>query len=102
MATTKKQHGAMCRVTIGYQDFLMPADKGLRVLQAMQHAIGCERRYDGRDESFFATDQPRVEYSLVRAAQIHMPAGYSEPAGGRKRESRAVQNNPTRRLELKP
>ena len=92
----------MCRVTIGYQDFLMPADKGMRVLEAMQNAIGCERNYDGHDESFLATDQPRVEFALVRADQVRMPDGYAEPATGRKRAPRALQDNLTRRLELKP
>lgn len=101
MATTKKQCGAMCRVTIGYQDFLMPADKGMRVLEAMQHAIGCDRDYVGHDEQFIAKDQPRVEFSLVRADQIRMPEGYSEPASGRKRAPRAVRANATRGLELK-
>lgn len=101
MATTKKQGGAMCRVTIGYQDFLMPADKGMRVLEAMQHAIGCDRDYIGHDEQFIAKEQPRVEFSLVRADQIRMPEGYAQPEPGRKRAPRTIQGNPTRRLELK-
>lgn len=102
MATTKKQGAAMCCVTIGYQDFLMPADKGMRVLEAMQHAIGCERNYDRVDgEAFYASEAPSVKYALVRAEQIRMPEGYVEPAGGRRRTARAIANNPTPRLEFK-
>lgn len=102
MATTKKQSAAMCCVTIGYQDFLMPADKGMRVLEAMQHAVACERNYD-RDEGerFFANDAPSVNYKLVRAQQIHLPEGQVQPAAGRRRAARAISDNPTRRLEFK-
>lgn len=101
MATTKGQGGAMCCVTIGYQDFLMPADKGMRVLEAMQHAIGCQRNYDAIDgEAFYASEAPSVKYALVRAQQIHMPQGHVESAGGRRRAARTIANNPPR-LEFK-
>ncbi|MFY3986084.1 hypothetical protein ACOTJH_29120 [Achromobacter xylosoxidans] len=102
MATTKGQGGAMCCVTIGYQHFLLPADKGMRVLEAMQHAVGCERNYDHDEgERFFANDPPRINYELVRASQVHLPEGQVQPAARRRRATRAISDNPTPRLEFK-
>lgn len=64
----------MCCVTINYQKFLMPADKGMKVVELMQSAFACEESYGERGYVFQPeTEQPSVEYKLVRANQIKAP-----------------------------
>lgn len=68
----------MACLTIGYRDYLMPSDKAMKVAELMQHAIECESKFEGTCYVYTATDQPNVEFSLVRPNQVRMPQG--EPA----------------------
>ena len=68
----------MACLTIGYRDYLMPSDKAMKVAELMQQAIECESKFEGTCYVYTATDQPNVEFSLVRPNQVRMPQG--EPA----------------------
>lgn len=64
-----KKPVAMCCVSIGYQDFLLPADKGMKLVELLQSAFQVEKSYANRT-SYVVGDQPEVELALVRASQI--------------------------------
>lgn len=71
MTTRQTKPVAMCCVTIDYQEFLMPADKGMKVVELLQSAFKCERRYDERsDRKYYIGEQPQVEFALVRSNQV--------------------------------
>ncbi len=65
----------MARLTIGYQEYLMPSDKAMKVAELMQHAIACESNFEGTGYVYTAKEQPNVEFSLVRPNQVRMPLG---------------------------
>lgn len=69
MATTKKAV-TLCCVTVGYQSFLMPADKGLRVVELLQSAVECRERYDDREQFYDVEEQPRVILAMVKPSQV--------------------------------
>ena len=65
-------------LTIGYQRFLMPQDKAMKVAELMQHAVTCEVDYhDGY--TYTPQEAPDIQFSLVRANQVRMPAGEAAP-----------------------
>jgi hypothetical protein len=70
MATKPQKPVAMCCVTIGYRDFLLPADKGLRLVELMKDAIECEQGYDGSRTYFVKQEQPEIGMTIVRASQM--------------------------------
>lgn len=69
----------MACLTIGYQDYLMPSDKAMKVAELMQHAVECRSNFEGTGYVYTAKDQPNVEFSLVRPNQVRMPQGESMP-----------------------
>lgn len=65
-----KKAVAMCCVTIGHQDFLLPADKGMKLVEIMQSAFKTEKHYGERAYAYYLGDQPAVELALVRESQL--------------------------------
>jgi hypothetical protein len=63
----------MCCVRIGYQEFLMPADKGMKVVELMTSAVDCDKQYLERGYSYTLRDQPDVSFNLVKPDQIRLP-----------------------------
>jgi hypothetical protein len=67
---------AMCFISIGYHlELLMPADKGMKVVELLQSAYACEKNFTC-DPGYSYTPkeaQPEVEFALVRASQIRAP-----------------------------
>ena len=68
MATKKPV--AMCCVTIGYMVYLMPADKGMKVVELMQEAFDTSKSYEDRGYCYHVGEQPSVEYCLVKPSQL--------------------------------
>lgn len=68
--TPLKKAVAMCCVTIGHLDFLLPADKGMRLVEIMQSAFSAEKRYGERAYAYYLGEQPAVELALVRESQL--------------------------------
>jgi hypothetical protein len=81
VATPVKKAVPMCCVTIGYQHYLMPADKGMKVVELMQSAFECEQRYEDRGMQYQVGEPPqRVVFEMVRPGQIVQPRP-AAPAG---------------------
>lgn len=72
MATPNKP---MCCVMVGYQALLMPADKGMKLVELLQYAVECEHGWGDRDHTYTVGEQPRVEYRMVKPGQIRSPGG---------------------------
>lgn len=81
MATTRtpQKTVAMCCVTVGHSDYLLPANKGMELVKLMQEAFACRDRYEDGNYVYDVLEQPRVELKLVRPNQIRMPQGSLEP-----------------------
>lgn len=70
----------LCCLTIGYREFLMPADKGMKVLALMKGATECNRQYEQGDYVFEAEDEVCIEYRTVKAAQVRRKKPAKPPA----------------------
>jgi hypothetical protein len=70
-------------VTIDFQSFLMPAAAGIKVMELMQQALACERRF-ARADRYTPTEAPRLELVMVRADEVQPrtvePAARQAPA----------------------
>ena len=81
MSRPTKPAQQMAVLTIGYQRVLMPADKAMKVADAMQHAMPVEVDWKGHAEVYLVQQEPlRVAFALVRSSQICMPHGEPVPA----------------------
>ena len=93
MATAKKAV-PMCVVSVGYQDFLMPASSGMKLVEIMTAAVKCERGYSPR--CVVIGEQPEVSLEMVKPQHIR------QRAPGRDDESAlALENNPSPVLRLR-
>lgn len=63
----------MCCVAIGYQTYLLPSDRGMKLVELLQSAVECERTYD-IGFAYVPGDQPEVTYAVVKASQIKAPS----------------------------
>lgn len=64
---------AMCFVSIGYGSrLLLPADKGMKLVEILQSAFECDQQFLTEDHaySYVPKEQPSVEFTLVRPQQI--------------------------------
>lgn len=69
----------MACLTIGFQRVLLPADKALAVMSALQHAVDVEMNYR-TDLLYEVRSEPlRLSLDLVSAGKISMPAGTAVP-----------------------
>lgn len=63
----------MCVVSVDFQYLMLPADKGMKLVELLQSAVRVEPEYRDRDYSYQVGDQPSVEYKSVKASQVRMP-----------------------------
>lgn len=71
----------MASLSIGYQSLLLPADKAMKVVEALQHAVQAEIEFKGHKYHYQVQEEPlRVEFALVSQSQITMPHGEPYPA----------------------
>ena len=70
----------MCVVTVGFQSLALPANKGMALVELLQHSVLVEREFMGMRDVYIVGEQPRVELSLVKPDQLQFPAGTSMPA----------------------
>jgi hypothetical protein len=64
----------MCCVSIGIQDFLLPADTGLRVVELMKDAVPCEKRYVEGQFYVIRPQATELSMTIVRETQIRKEA----------------------------
>lgn len=60
----------MCVVRIGFECLLLPASKGLRVVELLQGAIELERLYEQRIDAYTVKEEVPVEYQSIKASQL--------------------------------
>lgn len=82
MATAKKPV-SMCCVSINHDNYLMPADKGMKLVELMQSAFEAEKSYGDRNYTYEIGEQPSVELSLVKPSQIKAKPTDTNAAGQR-------------------
>lgn len=70
----------MACLKIGYQRLLLPADKAMKVVEALQHAVSVEIEFKGFKEHYVVQEDALcVEFSLVSQSLISMPHGEPFP-----------------------
>lgn len=57
-------------MTIGYQDFLLPADKGLRVVELLKDAVPCQKRFFDSQLYFIREQMLELGVTIVSNTQI--------------------------------
>lgn len=77
-----KMPAHLCCVTINYQSFMLPSDKGRQLVALMESAIACKRTWrDGVAGRLFEFDDPHeVEYESVKPNQIVPSEGATKTA----------------------
>lgn len=81
MATIKKPV-AMCCVNVGYYRLLMPADKGMRMVELLQSAVECQMDYQtGAGDIYYVQEQPHVSLTMVKPSQVRQAATESSSEG---------------------
>jgi hypothetical protein len=80
MATKTNEYAV---VTIGFQQFLLPAADAEMVSRAMMHAINVQQNYDIEHRQWIVHDEPvDVAFRRVRTSQIQFPDVDVAPASG--------------------
>lgn len=94
---TKPKNVPMAILSIGYQKYVMPSAKAMKVAELMQGAATVD--YDFRASSskyIVQEDELRIAFELVRADQLVMPEGSIEPATAPRRSAAQLTNEPRR------
>ncbi|WP_321895969.1 hypothetical protein [Paraburkholderia heleia] len=61
-------------IRIGYEHYLLDADKAMQVLKPMRESISCNRDFNGRRMRYVAGSSPDLELSMVQASDVVMPS----------------------------
>lgn len=70
---TVKSATPMCVVTIDFNEYLLPLNKGLALVALMQNAKTCDARYDGvslKKTVWTEAQPPRIGLEAVTANQV--------------------------------
>lgn len=74
MAATKTVQ--LCCLSIGYNNYLMPMDKAMKVMELMQSAVSCNKEYSGGSQFTYSVgDQPQCGLDMVKPSQVNTPSG---------------------------
>lgn len=70
----------MCCVTLGYTNYVMPADKGMKVVALMQSAVSCSEEYEDQQWIYRTDEEPKaVEFKLIQQGQLRGPMAPASP-----------------------
>lgn len=77
-----KPAAAMCWLSVGHVEILMPADAGLKVVQLLRSAVECRQRYDHDtgDRYFELREELDVQYVAVKAGQVRAKRPEVDPS----------------------
>jgi hypothetical protein len=80
--TTAKKPATMCCVNVGYSNtYLLPIDKGMKLVELLQSAFECEREYGSLHPKYTVGQQPsHISLEIVRPEQLRHPDP-KQPAG---------------------
>jgi len=70
----------MCIVSISHRDYLMPSDKGMKLVELMQHAIECDWDFTGNIHAYIVREQPETRYKSVKPSEIKIPQEFPAPS----------------------
>ncbi|MBR8151663.1 hypothetical protein [Burkholderia vietnamiensis] len=73
-ANAARKRDVAC-VRIGFESYLMDADKAMQAIKVFRDAIRCERDYAGHRVRYIAGERPEVEMAIVSADDVVMPTG---------------------------
>ena len=63
--STAKKPVPMCCVNIDFNYYIMPADKGMKLVELLQTAFKANKNYDDRGYVYGVGDQPEVDRKSV-------------------------------------
>ncbi|QKS24767.1 hypothetical protein [Vreelandella titanicae] len=89
MATRSNQQ--MCLLRVGFQHLILPASKGMKVMQELQAAVEAEWDYIGESDRYRVKGRPDLQLTLIDAHQVVMPEGSATPP--RKRRPRQLTHD---------
>jgi hypothetical protein len=76
--TAARKAVPMCCVAINHNSFLLPVDKGMKLVELMQHAVACEIRYEA-SYRYLVRETPSIELTVVKTSQVIMPSAAEQP-----------------------
>ncbi|MBN3851955.1 hypothetical protein G3N59_01055 [Paraburkholderia sp. Ac-20340] len=71
-AKTTRQRDVAC-IRIGFNSYLLDADKAMQVLKLMRESVECERDYANRKVRYVAGQSPDLELSMIQPSEVAMP-----------------------------
>jgi len=80
---SKPKQVPMCVVKIGFESYLMPSTKGLKLVELVQGAVRVEYDYQGRSNAYIVGDEVSVEYQSIKASQLRARPTDAPPAAPR-------------------
>lgn len=86
---------SMCVLTIGYYDYLIPAEAGMKVMQLMQQAVNAERSME-HSRRWNAGEPAHLALEIVSADKIHMPPGAEIAPARRQATPKRLTQQPLR------
>lgn len=63
---------AMCVLTIGHVEVLLPAEAGVKVVNLLRGAVRGYSGFDGRARDFEIHEELEVEYCAIKPGQVRM------------------------------
>lgn len=86
MATTRNTKAvSLCIVTVQHIQLLMPSDKGLKLVELLQHAQHAQWDYSDRSDgrTYVVGEQVEAEYRAVKQSQLKLPESETPPKPAR-------------------
>ncbi|MFE1574263.1 hypothetical protein ACFIQG_21030 [Comamonas odontotermitis] len=96
---TKPKNVPMAILSIGYQRYVMPSAKAMKVAELMQGAVSVDYDYRATTSTskYIVQDEElRIAFELVRADQIAMPESAIEPAPDPRQRTAQLTHEPRR------
>lgn len=91
----KPKNVPMAILSIGYDRYVLPSAKAMKVAELMQGAAAVDFDYRDRGSKYIVQQEElRIAFELVRADQLVMPEGAIEPAPAARRTPGLLVNEP--------
>lgn len=71
MATRQTKARDLACVRIGFNEYLMDADKAMQVLKLMRESVECEREFGARRRHYVPGQAPQLELTMVDPSEIY-------------------------------
>lgn len=81
MATRTTKRVTMCAVSIDYATYLLPADKGMRLVDLMKDAVKCRDGFPGARSYCVSGDQPELSMAIIKPSQLRQVSSKNDEDG---------------------